>query len=224
MQAQAGRRLTIAIDGPAGAGKSTVARRLAARLGYLYVDSGAMYRAVTLKALREGIDPGDAEALAGLVARTEIVLEPSPEGVRVLLDGEDVTAAIRRQDVSRAVSAVSAHPAVRERLVELQRALARPGGVVMDGRDIGSHVLPWADRKIFITASLAERARRRQRELAASGVHAPLAEIEAEIARRDHLDSTRPASPLVRVPDAILIDTTGLTVDEVVNRILDHCR
>ncbi|BDG60438.1 (d)CMP kinase [Caldinitratiruptor microaerophilus] len=214
----------IAIDGPAGAGKSTVARLVAARLGYLYVDTGAMYRAVTLKALREGVDPGDAEALARLVRDIDLVLEPGAEGVRVRLDGEDVTAEIRRPEVSRAVSAVAAVPAVRDRMLELQRALARQGGVVMDGRDIGSRVLPWADRKIFITASLAERARRRQRELAEAGVHASLQEVEAEIARRDHLDSTRPHSPLVQVPDAIVIDTTGLTVDEVVTRVLDHCR
>lgn len=217
------RRLTIAIDGPAGAGKSTVARRVAERLGYLYIDSGAMYRALTLKALRLGIDPGDGPALGALAAQTEIALVQGPHGDRILLDGVDVTGAIRDPEVTRHVSAVAAVPAVRARLVELQRAVARGGGVVMDGRDIGSHVLPRADRKFFLTASLQERARRRQEELAAAGHRVPLAELEADIARRDHLDSTRPVSPLVQVPDAVVIDTTGLAVEEVVNRILEHC-
>lgn len=216
-------RLTIAIDGPAGAGKSTVARAVAQRLGYLYIDTGAMYRALTLKALRHGLAGEDTAGLGALAAATVISLEQRPDGVRVLLDGEDVTQAIRDPEVTHHVSAVSAVAAVRERLVEFQREVARGGGVVMDGRDIGSHVLPEADRKFFVTASLAERADRRRRELATAGHAVSPAELEAEIARRDHLDSTRAVSPLVRVPDAVLIDTTGLTVDEVVNRILEHC-
>lgn len=217
------RRLTVAIDGPAGAGKSTVARMVAERLGYVYIDTGAMYRAITLKALRLGTDLDDPDALGALVAASRVTLERGPSGERVLLDGEDVTGLIRTPEVSRHVSAVAAVPAVRDRLVEWQREIARGGGVVMDGRDIGSHVLPWADRKFFLTASLEERARRRQAELAAAGHSVSVAELAADIARRDHLDSTRAVSPLVRVADAILIDTTGLPVEEVVNRVLEHC-
>lgn len=216
-------RLRIAIDGPAGAGKSTVARLVAERLGYLYVDSGAMYRAVTLKALRLRINLQDQETLARLVRDTHIVLERGEGGNRVLLDGEDVTAAIRDREVSRHVSEVAAQAAVRRRLVELQREMARGGGVVIDGRDIGSHVLPDAERKFFLDASLQERASRRAAELAAAGQPASVAEVAAEIERRDHLDTHREVAPLMRVPDAIYIDTTGRSIDEVVNQVLGHC-
>ncbi len=211
------------MDGPAGAGKSTVARLVAEGLGYLYIDTGAMYRAITLKAMRREVDLQSSAALGHLVAATHVSLERGHAGYRVRLDGEDVTQAIRSPEVSRNVSAVAAVTAVRERLVELQRGLAGGGGVVMDGRDIGSHVLPHADRKFYITASLQERARRRHAELAAAGHPIPIAELEAEIARRDEQDTTRAVSPLIRVPDAILIDTTGQTVDEVVTRILEYC-
>lgn len=183
-----------------------------------------MYRAITLKALRLGIAPTDEQALTALAAATEVRLERGPAGNRVLVDGEEVTQAIRDPEVSRHVSAVSAVPGVRERLVQLQRQLARDGGVVMDGRDIGSHVLPDARRKFFLTASVEERARRRQAELLEAGHQVDFATVRADIERRDHLDSTRATSPLVRAPDAIVIDTTGLSVEEVVNRILDHCR
>ncbi|OTA40206.1 MAG: cytidylate kinase, partial [Symbiobacterium thermophilum] len=183
------RELVIAMDGPAGAGKSTVARIVANRLGYLYIDTGAMYRALALKALRLGIPESDGEALADLAESTEVELRRAPDGGnRVLLDGEDVTAEIRSPAVSAVVSQVSAVPRLRQRLIEIQRSMARAGGVVMDGRDIGSYVLPHADRKFYITASLQERARRRVAQLRAEGHEADLAAVEAEIARRDEQD------------------------------------
>ncbi|HEY8346281.1 MAG TPA: (d)CMP kinase [Symbiobacteriaceae bacterium] len=219
------RGLTIAIDGPAGAGKSTVARILANRLGYLYVDTGAMYRALALKALRTGVPIDDDEALAQMAANTDIRLEKSPSGDnRVLLDGEDVTAEIREPRVDRVVSRVSAAPGLRRCMAELQRAMARGGGVVMDGRDIGSHVLPDADVKFFVTASLEERARRRQKQQAEAGHFQDLKELEAEIARRDEQDCNKGVGSLVRTPDAIYVDTTGKGVDEVVEEMLAYCR
>lgn len=224
MTAEPPRQLVIAIDGPAGAGKSTVARKLAERLGYLYIDTGAMYRALTLKALRQQVDLADPSAIGRLAAPTQIRLEQTAPELRVWLDGTDVTADIRHNEVSRHVSTVAAVPAVREHMVRLQREMARRGGVVMDGRDIGSHVLPEADRKFYLDASLSERAARRRLELQARGQEVSQAELAAEIDRRDRLDSTRAVAPLRQAPDAIYVDTTGLTVDEVVNRILAHCR
>lgn len=225
MSLEQGRGLTIAIDGPAGAGKSTVARIIANRLGYLYVDTGAMYRALALKALRTGIAIDDDEALTQMAASTDVRLELSPSGGnRVLLDGEDVTAEIREPQVDRVVSRVSAAPGLRRRMAELQRAMARDGGVVMDGRDIGSYVLPDADVKFFVTASLEERARRRQKQQAAAGHVQDLKELEAEIARRDEQDCHKGLGALVRTPDAIYVDTTGKSIDEVVAEMLAYCR
>lgn len=225
------RGLVVAIDGPAGAGKSTVARRVADVLGYVYLDTGAMYRAVTYKALQEGIALDDAEALGALARRSRIEFrrpEEWDEGQsgqqRVFLDDREVTAEIRHPEVTAAVSAVSAVPAVRQALVDLQREMARPGGLVMDGRDIGSVVLPDADRKFFVTAALDERARRRHKELAAQGHAVSLDEVRELMARRDRMDSTRPVAPLVQPPDAVVVDTTGRTVDEVVQTILGYCR
>ncbi|MBY6274619.1 (d)CMP kinase [Symbiobacterium thermophilum] len=219
------RELVIAMDGPAGAGKSTVARIVANRLGYLYIDTGAMYRALALKALRLGIPETDAAALADLADATEVELQRAPDGGnRVLLDGEDVTAEIRSPAVSAVVSQVSAVPRLRQRLIEVQRSMARAGGVVMDGRDIGSYVLPDADRKFYITASLQERARRRVAQLRAEGHEADLAAVEAEIARRDEQDMNKGVHSLVQLPESIVIDTTGKRVDEVVEEILRHCR
>jgi len=217
-------RLTIAIDGPAGAGKSTVARRVAQRLGYLYIDTGAMYRALTLAAQRRGVSPYDEDALAKLARVLTIAFAADGNGQRVLLDGEDVTDAIRAPDVTAEVSHVARHPLVREVMVEKQRELARDGGIVMDGRDIGTHVLPNADIKIYLTASIDERARRRQREMEARGYHVALETVKEEIARRDRLDSERAVAPLQKAADARLLDTTGLSVDDVVEEILAMCR
>ncbi len=238
----AARTLIVAIDGPAGAGKSTAARRLALLLGCLYVDTGAMYRALTLKALREGT-PFDDGSLGCLARQTcirleplEAVLEPLEANgasrtdagrratCRVFLDGLDVTGQIRGVDVTKAVSAVSSFASVRERLVEVQREIARQAGrVVMDGRDIGTVVLPGADWKFFLTATIPERARRRRSELLAEGLEVSQAEIEEMIALRDELDSSRAVAPLRAAPGAVVIDSTGKTIDEVVQLMLEYC-
>ncbi len=219
----------VAIDGPAGAGKSTVARRVADALNYVYIDTGAMYRAITYKALQDGLSLDDAEALGGLAESCRIAFRrvssggAEPAAQQVLLDGEDITAAIRHPEVTAAVSVVAAAAPVRLALRELQRGLAQPGGVVMDGRDIGSVVLPDADRKFYVTADVDERARRRQKELEAQGHPAPLEKVRELLLHRDHIDSTRAVSPLVQAPDAIPIDTTARTVEEVVATILNRC-
>ncbi|MGI9862203.1 (d)CMP kinase [Moorella naiadis] len=214
-------RGNIAIDGPAGAGKSTVARLLAARLGYLYIDTGAMYRALTWKALRQGIKLHDNERLVKLAQETAIRLEDrGARGIAVYCDGEEVTAAIRQTNVSRHVSLVASVPEVRQRLVKLQREMATSNRVVMDGRDIGTWVLPGAPYKFFLTASLEERARRRHRELLDAGQPVELKKIKEEIRRRDALDSGREVAPLKPAPDAIIINTDQMTATEVVARLL----
>jgi cytidylate kinase len=202
----------VAIDGPAGSGKSTVARAVARRLGVAYLDTGAMYRSVAFAALRDGVDPGDGEALAKLAGGLDIQL-----GERVLVDGVDATAAIRGPEVTAIVSAVSAHPPVRADMVRRQREWASEhGGGVAEGRDIGTVVFPDADAKVFLTASESERARRRQKDDRAPDVGA----VAADLARRDAIDSNRHASPLRPADDAVVIDTTGRTVDDVVNQVL----
>lgn len=213
-------RLRITIDGPAGAGKSTVARELAHRLGYAYLDTGAMYRALALAALRQGVAPEDGQGLQALLAALDLRLEHG----RLRLDGEDVADDIRQPAVDRIVSQVAVHPAVREALVARQRQMAAAGGVVMDGRDAGSVVLPDAECKFFLTASLSARAGRRHRELLSQGVRVDIAEVEREMARRDAQDEMRAVGAL-KVPDgAYVVDTTGLTVVEVLERLLTRCR
>ena len=212
------RGLVIAIDGPSGAGKSTAGRTLAARLGYVFLDTGAMYRALALQAVRRGIALHDADALAALARGSRIDLAPQGD---VRMDGEDVTAAIRTREVSAAASRVSVHREVRREMVARQREMGRGGGVVMDGRDIGTAVFPDADVKFYVDADPAQRARRRHEELAAAGVHADLRAVEDEIRARDQVDSTRPDSPLTRAPDAVHVDTTGLAPQTVVDRMLD---
>jgi len=215
------KRINIAIDGPAGAGKSTIARMVAGRLGFVYVDTGAMYRAVTWKALQLGLTPDRTEEIVKAAEAMDIVLKPGPEGQTVIVDGQDVTQEIRSREVTRAVSAIASIPQVRELLVSRQKAMASGKGVVMDGRDIGTHVLPDAELKIFLTADVKERALRRLRELGPEDRPATLEELEREIARRDKLDAERTISPLVKAPDAVLLDSTGMGVDEVVDRILE---
>ena len=214
--------IQVAIDGPAGSGKSTVARLVAQRLGYLYIDTGAMYRALTLKAMRLGLPLDDEKEVLTLLVRTRLELLPG-ETTRVLLDGEDVSAAIRLPDVNRGVSKVAALGKVRHQLVELQRELAK-GDVVMDGRDIGTVVLPEAKVKVFLTASISERAKRRALELKARGIEVSQEQAEQDLAWRDQLDEGREVGPLKQAPDAYLLDTTELTIPQVVERILSLCQ
>jgi CMP/dCMP kinase len=210
------RRLIVAIDGPAGAGKSTVAGRLAAHFGLLNLETGAMYRAFALKAIENGIAPDDAAALEKLAAETSIALEPTPSGNRVLLDGNDVTAHVRDSAVTQAASLVSVHPAIRRWMVDLQRKLGEKGGVVMEGRDIGTVVFPDADIKIFLDASPEARGERRYEQ---SGKAAPQDAVLEEIRERDQRDRNRAQSPLKPAPDAVVIDSTNLTLEEVVGKV-----
>jgi len=217
--------LVIAIDGPAGAGKSTVAKLVAKRLGYLYVDTGAMYRAVALKALRLGMDIGDPVTMAMLAQATDIQLLSQPDGsVRVVLDGEDVTEVIRTPEVSEAASIVSAHEGVREALVAKQRVLAESGGVVLEGRDVQTVIVPDAEVKVFLTASLEERARRRWQELRQRGTEVPYEQVLRELRERDERDQRRAIAPLRKAPDAVEIDTTNLPPEVIVERIVDLVR
>jgi cytidylate kinase len=212
------RELVIAVDGPSGAGKSTASRALAERLGYVFIDTGAMYRAVAVRALRNGVSPDQGEALGALAAGLRIELAGSRP--RVFVDGEEVTEQIRTREASLAASRISAHTPVRRVLVARQREMGREGGVVMDGRDIGSVVFPDADLKFYVDAHPSERARRRCLELRAKSLPADQAAIEREIHERDLADSSRADSPLKRLPDAILVDTTHLAPEEVVERML----
>lgn len=216
------RRLSVAIDGPAGAGKSTVAKLVAQKLGLLYVDTGAMYRALTLKAMNLAIDLNDETALTDLAGRIEIMLSMDHNGkTSVLLDGTDVTAAIRDPAVSRNVSLVARVAGVRTEMVKRQQHLAYAHGVVMDGRDICSVVLPQAEGKFFLTASPMERAKRRYIELRAGGHQVTLEQLAAEIEQRDLIDRTRAVSPLVPAPDALVIDSSSLSIEQVIERIIN---
>ena len=218
------KKIVITIDGPAASGKSTTAKRVAEILGYTHLDTGAMYRAVTLKVLQGRIPLEDDARIIAVAEHSEIAFLGEGALPRVLLDGNDVTEAIRSQEVSAAVSRVSSIAGVRKVMVSLQRSLASAGGVVVDGRDIGTVVLPQADLKIFMVADVAERARRRQKDLNDSGLSVDAKNVEQELERRDHLDSTREVSPLRKAADAIELDTTRLSFDEQVAWIVEQAQ
>jgi cytidylate kinase len=211
----------VAIDGPAASGKSTTARLVANGLGYVYIDSGAMYRAATLMLLRQGIDLNDREAVAGAVNAMSIRIEPVDDAPgRIMVNGEDVTKHLRDEEVTRSVSLVASYPGVRAVLVREQRRLADNVGVVMDGRDIGTVVFPDADVKVYMVADIGARAQRRYEDLSRSGSGLTVDDVEEELERRDSFDSTRDASPLTMAKDAIRIDTSALTIDEQVQKVL----
>ncbi len=222
---QSTRRGIVAVDGPAGAGKSTVARLLADHLEYLYLDTGAMYRALAYKALKHGIDLRDDESLADLLKDTEIILQGQGQGgVQVRLDNHDVTDELRTPSVNASVSQVAGLKTVRTEMVRRQRHLAENGGVVMDGRDIGTFVLPEADVKFYLTASLKARSQRRFDELARRGYPVEFRRIQEEISHRDLLDESRHLAPLAQAHDAIRIDSTDMEVEDVLARMLAVCR
>ena len=218
------KQLSIAIDGPAGAGKSTVARILSHRLRYIYIDTGAMYRAVTWQVLENGVSVSNTDAVASVAENTAISLTEQDGRQIVTADGRDITEAIRTPAVTRAVARVASQPAVRRAMLLRQRQMALEGGVVMDGRDIGSHVLPSADLKIFLTASIEERARRRWNEMTAKGHIVDFTALQEEIAARDKADCERDVAPLIQADDAVLIDTTELSIEGAVEEILRLCR
>ena len=218
------RKLIIAIDGPVGSGKSTVARGVAEMLGYTYLDSGAMYRALALKANRRGVSLDDGAALETLARETHIDLERGADGQKVLLDGEDVTHAIRSAEVSQAASHVAVVPGVRQVLVDEQRRAGSRGGVVMEGRDIGTVVFPHAELKIFLDASVEVRAERRWREHQRKGDGLTLAQVVDEVRERDLRDRSRVASPLVRAKDAVLVDNTAMDAVETAGLITQLAR
>lgn len=214
------KKISVAIDGPAGAGKSTVARQVALALGYTYVDTGAMYRAVAWAVLDAGVSLADSAAVCALAEQLHIRLEQE----QVFVSKTEITDKIRTPEISNLTSPISALPCVRTRLVALQREMGRQGGVVMEGRDIGTVVLPDAEVKVFLTASLAERVRRRREELGAAGIKQSTAQLEADIAARDERDASRDTAPMVPAADAILLQSDGLDVKQVVSRILEYCK
>lgn len=214
------KKISIAIDGPAAAGKSTVAKIIAQKLSYIYVDTGAMYRSLTWKALREQVDLENQNELYDLLKKTEIKLVNEEKQQKVYVDGFDVTEEIRRPDVTKHVSIVSKHELVRKEMVRRQQEIGKSGGVIMDGRDIGTHVMPNAEVKIFLLASVDERAERRHRENIEKGIESNLEQIKKDIAARDKLDTEREIAPLRKAEDAIEIDTTSLSIDEVAEKIL----
>lgn len=215
-----GDRPIVAIDGPVGAGKSTTAREVAKRLGFLFVDTGAMYRAVTVNVLDHGADPADEETVRRIAAESLVALQLTPAGQRTFLNGVDVTDRIRDRDVTVTVSTVSAQKAVRDRMTEIQRALGKNGGIVMEGRDIGTVVFPDARYKVYLDASIETRARRRFEELRAKGRDVPFEELVEEIRERDRANMERAIAPLRRAGDAVYIDSTGMTFEEQVMAIV----
>jgi cytidylate kinase len=213
-------RITIAIDGPASSGKGTVARVVAKTLGYAYIDTGAMYRSVAYAAQARGMKLGDAQALGALTTGLDFQFSWDGDALRILINGEDWSELIRTEAVGMGASDVAIHPEVRAALLDRQRALARSGGVVMDGRDIGSVVLPDADLKIYLDASVDERARRRHAELVGRGLQVSIEDIRAEVSERDHQDRTRAEAPLIRADDAVYLDTTSLSAEASAERIV----
>ncbi len=214
----------VAIDGPAGAGKSTIAKAVAAKMGYVYVDTGAMYRAMALYFLQSGIPADDEAAIASQVDNITVTIKYVDGAQHVILNDEDVTGLIRTEEVGNMASATSVYATVRRKLVALQQELAASCDVIMDGRDIGTVVLPSADVKIFLTASVECRANRRYKELLEKGQNADLKQIAADIEDRDYRDSHREISPLKQADDAILLDSSDMTIDEVVDKIISYCK
>lgn len=215
--------LNIAIDGPAGAGKSTIAKRVARKMNLIYVDTGAMYRAIALYFIREKISPDDIEKIGDVCDRADVTIRYEQGEQIVSLNGENVNACLRTEEVSYMASRISVFPQVRFKLLQLQRRLAANEDVVMDGRDIGTCVLPDADVKIYLTASVKVRAKRRYEELKEKGGQSSLDEIMREIEERDHRDMTREESPLRRAEDAVLVDTSDMSIDEVAEKIMEIC-
>lgn len=217
--------MIIAIDGPAGAGKSTVAKILAQRMGFLYIDTGAMYRALTLKIIEENIGVSDIPAIVELASRTNIDLAYDSDGsLKVLLDSRDVSSQIRQPRITKLVSDIAKIKDVREVMLKLQRELGRQGNAVLDGRDIGTVVFPNADRKFYIDAKFLERVRRRYKELIDAGQHVTQGEIDSDLRNRDTIDTTREVAPLKKAGDAIYIDTTAMSIEEVVERVLKEIK
>ncbi len=214
------KKITIAIDGPAASGKSTTARQVARRLGYTYIDTGAMYRAVTLKAIRKGVPVADKDHVAGIADTIHLSFGKDDHRTIVLMDGEDVSSAIRTPEIDRNISPVAANKSVREILVRMQQEMGKKGGVVLDGRDIGTVVFPDAELKIFMVAGVEERARRRRKELENKNIRESLERIMEDIRRRDDEDRNRDHGPLKKANNAIEIDTTGLTIEEQVQKIV----
>ena len=214
------KRVNIAIDGPAGAGKSTIAKIISKTLGIIYLDTGAMYRAVALKAINEGIDTKDNVKLLSIIENIDVKISYTDNNQRIFLDGEEVTDKIRTPEISTGASNVAVVPEVRIKMVEVQREIASTESVVMDGRDIGTYVIPNADLKIFLTASLAERAKRRHSELLGKGGNVSIEDVKSDIEYRDKNDSSRAFAPLCKAEDAVEVDTTQMTVEEVARKII----
>ena len=213
------RKIAVAIDGPAGAGKSSISKVVAKALGYLYIDTGAMYRSVTWAVLKDGLEPTDKEAVEAILPSLELRMEPTEEAFRVFVRGEDVTGLIRSAEVNNAVSQVASHKGVRDYLVERQRLMAKAGGVILDGRDIGSVVLPDAELKVYLTASVEARAQRRYLEVKDTDPTVSLEAIRENVEKRDYLDMNRDESPLVCVEDAVVVDSSDLTFEQTVEAL-----